>query len=188
MHKENGVDEARNLMRRPKVNVITFAGLFWLLAGCVGLFFASTKLFEDDDLRTNGVTTNGVVVSVTKAYLIKSKMGGYSTVSEPDYQRSSLQDRSIEHNLEYVFHTPAGEKITGEAEGGFPSGLKPGDAVSIVYLPAHPLVNNLQTTVAISPGYLLFWSIGALMWLLFFGVPGFGLIYLSFPKSAKGNP
>jgi hypothetical protein len=162
-------------MRRLKVNVITFAGLFWLLAGCVPLFLASTKLVEDADLRTNGVTTNGVVVSA-------------SSVSERDYQRSSLQDRSIEHNLTYVFHTSAGEKITGEAEGSFPSGLKPGDAVSIVYLPEHPLVNNLQTTVAIRPGYLLFWSIGALMWLLFFGVPGMGLIYLSFPKSAKGNP
>lgn len=188
MHKEKGVDEARNLMRRPKVNVITFAGLLWLLFGCVGLFFASKKLVKDADLRTNGVTTNGVVVYVTKAYLIKSNTGGYSSVSEPDYQRSSLQDRSIESNLTYVFHTSAGEKITGEAEGGFPSRLKPGDAVSILYLPAHPLVNNLQTTVAISPGYLLFWSIGALMWLLFFGVPGIGLIYLSFPKRAKGSP
>ena len=66
--------------------------------------------------------------------------------------------------------------------------MKPGDAVNIVYLPAHPLVNNLQAKVAINSGYLLFWSIGALMWLLFFGVPGIGLIYLSFPKSAKGSP
>jgi hypothetical protein len=188
MHKENGVDEARNLMRRPKVNVITFAGLFWLLAGCVGLFFASTKLAEDADLRTNGVTTNGVVVSETKAYLIKSNVGGFSSINERDYQRSSSKDRSIEYHLDYVFYTSDGEKITGTAESSFPSGVKPGDAVNIVYLPAHPLVNNLQTKVAINSGYLLFWSIAALMWLLFFGVPGIGLIYLSFPKSAKGSP
>jgi hypothetical protein len=188
MLKENGVDEARNLMRQPKVNVITFAGIFWLLAGCVGLFFASTKFVEDANLRTNGVTTNGVVVSETKDYLTKGNTGEFSSVSERDYQSSSSQDRSTEYHVDYVFHTPDGEKITGKVESSFPSGMKPGDTVNIVYLPADPLVNNLQSRVAINFGYILFWSIGALMWLLFIAVPGIGLIYISFPRSTKDRP
>ncbi len=174
-------------------NIIHFAGIFWMCAGIIAGYFAFLKIKGDSNLRERGVWVKANYVSSSIQYGLKSTSQKSGRVlNEQDYQhfqsQPDLRNRlDATYIVTYSFQTPSGETIESVDKSSFSHVIDKSSPVEVIYLPENPRVNALKKNVSLASGYLLFWIVGGLVWLLFFAVPGFGLFYLASPKRQIEN-
>lgn len=164
-------------------NIIVFAGIFWIVGGIVALFFATKKFLRDSDLRRDGIFTEATVINESTEIVVRDiKSNKIIKISDRDY-KSSRHTRHTSFSLEYFFYDLENNKIVGKSFSNSSSGKKAGETVEILYLRNNSHINDLKKNVELQSGYILFWSIGGILWMVFFGIPGFGLLYISQPRN-----
>jgi hypothetical protein len=161
--------------------ILQFAGIFWLLFGSLAIYFATVKIGRDRLLRAEGIRVNAEVTFEGETYRLKRKDGSYGNtyVSKPGPRDSA----SKFYKLSYRFEVPGKGHFSNEVITAAKIPRVDAQKVEVLYLAADPNTNDVVQNVEFTLGDYIFWTVGIFMWLMFFGLPGFGFIY-----AGRGRP